>query len=123
MPVDSTAKYGTLSPYSATFTGTAWARLRFFRVHVTQANFRQMLADINAYCASHSAQHYCSETIPGGSPFSSDVRNDEITDFGVLHEIGRVGIDGNLSMGAHIFDLGAWIFHSVRRQVAGPLAS
>jgi len=109
MPIDSTAKYGTLSPYSSTFTGTEWAGLRFFRVHVTQANFRLAVADVNAYCHAHLAQRYCTETSTGAA-FSSVVGNYEVTDFGVIHEIGRVGANGNLSMGVHIFDLGAWNF-------------
>jgi hypothetical protein len=33
----------------------------------------------------------------------------QITDFGVIHELG-VNPNEELSMGVHIFDLGAWNF-------------
>ncbi len=109
MPIHTGERYGTVPPHSATFTGNVWTGLRFFRVHVTQANFRQVLADVNAYCRAHPGQRYCDSSTVGiaYSPAETDY---EITDFGVIHEIGRGGPHGNLSMGIHIYDLGAWNF-------------
>ena len=110
MPINASGRYATVSPYSSTYTGSVWAGLRFFRAHVTQANFRQALADINAYCQAHAAQRYCGPSIPTGNAYSPAVTDYEITDFGVIHEIARGGSYGNLSMAVHIYDLGAWNF-------------
>jgi len=108
-PISANGRYGTLSPGSSMFTGTAWTGLRFFRVHVTQENFRQILADINAYCREHAAQRFCANQSPTATPYSTSVTDYELTDFGVIHELARNPTD-NLSMGVHIFDLGAWNF-------------
>ena len=110
MPLNATAKYASLSPYSSTFTGSTWTGLRFFRAHVTQANFRAMLADVNAYCHAHLSQRYCGAATPTGDAYSSAVTDYEITDFGVIHEIDRGGANGNLSMAVHIYDLDVWNF-------------
>ena len=110
MPITAGERYGTLSPYSSTFTGSVWNGLRFFRIHVTQPNFRQALADINAYCRTHAAKRYCGSTGSAEDAYSPVPNKYEITDFGVIHEIDRGGPRGNLSMGAHIYDLGAWNF-------------
>ena len=59
MPLNDSAAYATLSPYSSTFTGVPWTGLRFFRAHVTPEGFRRALSDINAYCRAHPAQRYC----------------------------------------------------------------
>jgi len=56
MPFDAKGAYATLSPYSSTFGGTPWTGLRFFLAHVSKANFRRALEDINVYCLAHSAQ-------------------------------------------------------------------
>lgn len=77
---------------------------------MTQANFRQALADINAYCQTHAAQRYCGAEVLTGNAYSPAVTDYEITDFGVIHEITRGGPYGNLSMAIHIYDLGAWNF-------------
>jgi hypothetical protein len=108
-PIAANAKYATVSPVSSDFTGTAWTGLRFFRVHVTQDNFRQALADINSYCEAHTALRFCGISTSTGNAYSPSVIDYQITDFGVIHEIGRNPND-NLSMGVHIFDLGAWNF-------------
>ena len=108
-PIAANAKYVTLSPGSSTFTGKTWTGLRFFRVHVTQDNFRQALADINAYCQAQPAQRFCGTSTPTGNAFSPVVGDYQITDFGVIHELG-VNPNEELSMGVHIFDLGAWNF-------------
>ena len=110
MPINPGARYAAVPPVSATFTGSVWTGLRFFRVHVTQAHFRQVLADINAHCQAHAGQRYCDSAMPTGTAYSPAVTDYEITDFGVIHEIGRGGPRGNLSMGLHIYDLGAWNF-------------
>ena len=102
------AAYVTLSPYSSCNTGVAWTGLRFFRGHVTPRNFREALDDINAYCAARRALPFCSDDPRLHAAYSVDPSNYERTDFGVLHEVFRGGAAGNLSMGVHIFDLGAW---------------
>ena len=104
-PIGPVSKYATLSPYSAAFTGNTWSGLRFFRANVTQANFRQAIADINAYCAANPALRYCS-----GAAFSDSPANYVMTDFGVLHEVFRQTPMGNLSMGVHVYGLGAYNF-------------
>ncbi len=109
MPLNASARYARVSPLSATFTGTTWSGLRFFRAHITQDAFRQALADINAYCAANRAQRYCGDSSGSGSAFSSAVTDYQITDFGVIHELALDPGD-NLSMGLHVFDLGAWNF-------------
>jgi hypothetical protein len=110
MPINSDGRYGMASPRSSSFTGNVWTGLRFFRVHVTQANFRQMLADINAHCQAHTGERYCDSSTPTGTAYSPAATDYEITDFGVIHEIGRGGPHGNVSMAVHIYDLGAWNF-------------
>ena len=108
-PIAANAKYATVSPGSATFTGTAWTSLRFFRVHVTQDDFRQALSDVNSYCRAQPALRFCGASTPTGDAFSPLVGDYQITDFGVIHELG-VNPNEELSMGVHIFDLGAWNF-------------
>lgn len=108
-PIAVNARYATISPVSSTFTGTTWTGLRFFRVHVTQDNFRQALADVNTYCQTHVAQRYCTASTSAGNAYSPSVTDYQITDFGVLHEIFRSPRE-NLSMGVHVYDLGAWNF-------------
>jgi hypothetical protein len=109
-PFSETAAYATLSPYSSHYTGTPWTGLRFFRAHITQANFSAALSAINTYCRSHLEARYC-ETIPYiWTAYSPSVLNYELTDFGVLHEVDRGSPSGNLSMGMHVYGLGAWNF-------------
>jgi hypothetical protein len=110
MPLNASGRYATVFPSSSTYTGTAWTGLRFFRAHVTQDNFRQALADVNVYCQIHAALRHCGSSAPTGDAYSPAVTDYEITDFGVIHEIASGGPFGNLSMGVHIFDLGAWNF-------------
>ncbi len=110
MPINSSGKYLTLSPYSSTFTGNVWSGLKFFRAQVSQVKFSQALADMNAYCHAHSTENYCGSSTPAGNAYSPVVTDYEITDFGVLHEVVRGGTNGNLSMGVHIYGLGAWNF-------------
>jgi hypothetical protein len=107
-PLNSMAAYASVSPYSATYTGTPWTGLRFFRGHVSQANFRQALADINVFCMANQADHYCDTAASLGTAFSGNPANYELTDFGVLHELFRGGPMGNLSMGVHVSGFGAW---------------
>jgi hypothetical protein len=109
MPIGASTRYATLSPYSWSFSGVTWTGLRFFRAHVTQANFRQVLADVNAYCQAHGAQRHCAVARAGGSAYSPLVTDYEITDFGVIHEVTGSSA-GNLSMAVHAYDLGAWNF-------------
>jgi hypothetical protein len=109
-PVGAGSKYATLSPYSSTFTGTTWSGLRFFRMHITQDNFRSMLADVNAFCAANTALNYCAGTAPGAPAFSNSISDYQLTDFGVLHEVFPQSDDANLSMGMHVVELGAWNF-------------
>ena len=110
MPLNGDAAYATLSPYSSTFTGTTWTGLRFFRAHITQENFRNAVADINAYCRSHVSARYCNLVPSIWTAYSSSANAYELTDFGVIHEIFRAGPNDNLSMAVHIYDLGAWNF-------------
>lgn len=107
-PLNGKAAYATLSPHSSAYTGVPWSNLRFFRGHVTQRNFRDALDDINLYCAAHRALPFCGDDPQLGEAFSSDPANYELSEFGVLHEVFRGGPTGNLSMGVHISDLGAW---------------
>jgi hypothetical protein len=110
VPFSETAAFATLSPYSSKYTGIPWTGLRFFRAHVTQANFAAALNAINAYCRSHPLARYCETDFSLGTAYSASVTNYELTDFGVLHEVDRGGADGNLSMGVHVYGLGAWKF-------------
>ena len=110
MTLNSHAGYATLSPSSGIATGVPWTGLRFFRGHISQENFRNMVRDVNAYCAAHRDAPFC-DAAPGSlDAFRGDVRNYELTSFGVLHEIARAP-DSNISMGVHVFGLGAWNFH------------
>ena len=108
-PIATNARYATLSPGSSTFTGTTWTGLRFFRVHVSQDDFRRVLSDVNAYCQAHPELRFCGTSTPTGNAYSPAVGDYQITDFGVIHELG-LGPTDELSMGLHIFDLGAWNF-------------
>jgi len=108
MPISAGTRYATRSPYSSAFTGDTWTGLRFFRAQVSQPDFRRVLADINAYCQAHRTERYCPAVAPDGSAYSLAVTDYEITDFGVLHEIFGGGPAGNISMGVHVYDLGAW---------------
>jgi hypothetical protein len=110
MPLNGSAAYATLSPYSSTYSGTSWAGLRFFRAHITQEKFRHALGDINFYCATHSDARYCNPAPLIWTAYSSSVQDYELTDFGVIHEISRGAPGGNLSMAVHIYGLGAWNF-------------
>ena len=110
MPLKGSAVYATLSPYSSTYTGIPWSGLRFFRAHITQDDFRRALADLNAFCAAHRASNYCNPTPLTGNAYSESVQNYDMTDFGVIHEVSTMAIGGNLSMGVHIYGLGAWNF-------------
>jgi hypothetical protein len=103
-PIAANSKYATLSPYSATFTGTTWTGLRFYRAQVTQENFRQVLADVNAFCAANPNLRYCSDA----PAFSTTVTDYAMTDFGVLHEVFPQSVNGHLSMAVHVYGLGAW---------------
>ena len=107
-PIGATSKYATISPYSASFTGNTWSGVRFYRAHVTQDDFRQALADINAFCAADPALRYCSSPAPGAPAFSSSVTDYAITDFGVLHEVFPQSPMANLSMGVHVYGLGTY---------------
>ena len=110
VPFNESAAYATLSPYSSTYTGIPWTGLRFFRAHITQANFSAALDAINTYCGSHSEARYCNVFPFLWTAYSSSAANYELTDFGVLHEVDRGGRNGNLSMGVHVYGLGAWNF-------------
>ena len=110
-PLNGETAYVTLSPYSSHYTGVPWTGLRFFRGHVTQANFRHAIDDINAYCAAHRDLPFCTDDPRLGAAFGVDPTEYELTDFGVLHEIFRGGPDGQISMGVHVFALGAWNAH------------
>jgi len=107
-PLNDVAVYVTRSPYSSTYTGVPWSGLRFFRGHVTTGNFRKAIADINAFCAAHRELQYCSDDPRLGTAFFADPAAYDLTDFGVLHEVFRGGPSGNISMGMHVFDVGAW---------------
>ena len=107
-PLNAMAAYVTLSPYSSTYTGIPWSGLRFFRGHVTPGNFREAIDDINAFCAARRALAFCGDDPRFPAAYDVDPANYELTDFGVIHEVFRGGPAGNLSMGVHIFDLGAW---------------
>jgi hypothetical protein len=108
MPIQA-SRYATASPYSAAFTGRTWSGLRFFRAQISQANFRQLLADVNGYCVQHPGQRYCVGNPMTGTFFSSSVSDYEITDFGVLTETTEPA-SGHLSVGVHVYGLGAWNF-------------
>ena len=101
-------RYASRSPYSSPYTGVAWTGLRFFRGHISQAQFRTIVADINAYCREHPTARFCNADPSTGMAFSAEPLNYEITDFGVLHEVFPGGPHGNLSMGIHVYELGAW---------------
>ena len=107
-PLATRATYATLSPYSSAYTGLAWTGVRFFRGHVSQNQFRKAIDDINAYCQSNRAARFCAADPRTGTAFGLDPVDYEITDFGVLHEIVLGGPHGNLSMGIHVYGLGAW---------------
>ena len=107
-PLNDMAAYVTLSPFSSVYTGVPWSGLRFFRGHVSQRNFRDAIDDINVFCAAHRALPFCSDDPRLGVAFGSDPASYVLTDFGVLHEVFRGGPFGNVSMGVHIFDFGAW---------------
>ena len=107
-PLNGMAAYVTASPFSSTFTGVPWTGLRFFRGHISQRNFRVMIDAINAYCAANRALPYCSDDRLLGTAFGVDPAAYDLTDFGVLHEVFRGGPSGNISMGVHVFDVGAW---------------
>jgi len=109
MTLNSQAGYATLSPISSTATGIPWTGLRFFRGHISQDNFRSMLRDINVYCAGHRDAPFCESSPSSANAFTEDVKNYDITIFGVLHEVGRAP-DSNISMGIHLYDLGLWNF-------------
>jgi hypothetical protein len=109
MPLNAHAAYATPSPYSAAFTGTPWTGLKFFRAHITQQNFRDAVAAINAYCRAHLLEQQCNLMPYIWDAFSPSVDNYELTEFGVLHELFR-GPGHNLSMAVHVHDLGAWNF-------------
>lgn len=110
VPFSNTAAYATLSPYSSTYTGVPWTGLRFFRAHITQSNFSAALRDINTYCRSHTDARYCGIFPFIWQAYSPAVTDYELTDFGLLHEVDRGGRNGNLSMGVHVYGLGAWAF-------------
>ncbi len=110
MPLDASAAYATLSPYSSTYTGTPWSGLRFFRAHITQENFRRALDDINAFCAVHSDLNYCNPAPLIWMAYSASVSDYELTDFGLIHEVSTGAPGGNLSMAVHVYGLGAWNF-------------
>ncbi|MGA9828692.1 MAG: hypothetical protein WBQ57_10235, partial [Rhodanobacteraceae bacterium] len=103
-PIDSNPRYATLSPYSAVFIGRKWSRLKFFRMHITQANFSDAIADINGFCAVHRSDDNCRYV------FSANVLRYRLVSFGVLHEIAQRTPDNNISMGVHMYGVGAWNF-------------
>jgi len=109
IPIAANANYATLSPVSSVFTGTPWTGLRLFRAHITQNNFRQALTDINAHCEANPMHRFCGPSTATGDAFSASVTDYQITDFGVINELARNPND-NISMGVHVFDLGAWNF-------------
>jgi hypothetical protein len=110
MPLNASAAYATLSPYSFTYTGSPWTGLRFFRAHITQQNFRHALTDMNFYCAAHAEARNCGPAPLIWTAYSSSVQDYELTDFGVLHEVTAGAPGGNLSMAVHVYGLGAWNF-------------
>ena len=107
-PLNHESVYAHRSPYSATYTGVPWSGLRYFRVHVSQADFRRALADVNVYCRANPPAAFCPDDPRIGAAYSSEPANYELTGFGVIHEIFRGGPNGNVSMGMHVYDLGAW---------------
>jgi hypothetical protein len=107
-PVGRDSKYSTLSPYSWTYTGLTWSGLRFFRAHVSPAQFRAAIADVNAHCEAHKASAQCAADPRLGSAFDPEPTAYVLTDFGLLHEVFRGGPQGNLSMGVHVNRLGAF---------------
>jgi hypothetical protein len=109
MPIQVASRYAMPSPYSGAFTGRTWSGLRFFRAQVGQANFRQMLVDVNGYCSQRPAQRYCAGNAITGTAYSSSVTDYEVTDFGVLSEVTEPA-SGHVSVGVHIYGLGAWNF-------------
>jgi hypothetical protein len=109
MPLNGDAAFATPSPASAAFTGTTWTGLKFFRAHITQQNFRDAVAAVNAYCRAHLLEQHCNLMPYIWDAFSPSVDNYELTEFGVLHELFR-GPGHNLSMAVHVHDLGAWNF-------------
>jgi len=109
IPLNSGARFSTLSPYSASATGIPWTGLRFFRSHITQGNFREMLLAINDYCREKRIAPFCEASSSSANAFSDDVKDYEITMFGVIHEVSVLP-DSNISMGLHLYDLGVWNF-------------
>jgi hypothetical protein len=107
-PLNHEAAYAHRSPYSATYTGVVWTGLRYFRVHVSQAGFRRALADVNAYCRTNLAASFCADDPRIDASYSGEPANYDLTGFGIIHEIFRGGMNGNVSMGVHVYDLGAW---------------
>jgi hypothetical protein len=110
VPVNRHAPYATPYPKSAQFTGTAWSGLRLFGARITQSQFRAALSDINAFCAAHVDLPNCDNAPGVGAAFSTKVTDYSITSFGVLHEIFGTDLDNHLSMGVHVWGLGAWNF-------------
>jgi hypothetical protein len=109
MPIQVSSRYAAPTPYSAAFTGRTWSGLRFFRAQIGQANFRQLLADVNGFCLQHPSQRYCAGNPMTGTAYSESVSDYEVTDFGVLSETTEPA-SGHLSVGVHIYGLGAWNF-------------
>ena len=107
-PLGSSVSYASRLPYSSNYTGVMWTGLRFFRGHVSHVQFCNPIDDVNAYCEANRAARFCDADPRTGTAFSLDPLNYEITDFGVLHEIFRGEPEGNLSMGIHVLELGAW---------------
>jgi hypothetical protein len=110
MTLNAHAEYATLSPASSSATGVAWRRMRLFRGHISQDNFRRVLHDLNMYCATHGAAPFCEPVAFRSTPFSEDVASYDVTQFGLLHEVGRTP-DSNISMAIHFSGLGIWNFH------------
>jgi hypothetical protein len=110
-PLNAMAAYVTLSPYSSTYTGVPWSSLRFFRGHISPRKLTETIDAINAYCAPRRTLPFCRDDPRLGAAYGVDPASYELTSFGVLHEVFRGGPSGNLSMGVHIFDLGAWNAH------------
>ncbi len=110
IPLNRRAKYATPYPKSALFTGTTWNGLKLFGARISQRQFRTALDDINAFCATRRELAHCASAPQSNPAFSVDVRNYELTSFGVLHEIFGTDARNHLSMGVHVARLGAWNF-------------
>lgn len=107
-PLAGASPYVVRAPESQSFTGVAWSGPRFFRARLPQDRFLRAVADVNAWCREHRAMRYCDAPSAEAAAFSVDPLDYEVTDIGVLHEVFRGVPEGDLAMGVHVSDFGAW---------------